>query len=114
MLFSGDDVSGIIDLSATASDHLVTDFARLFRSWFESDHVAMNEACNEVSQRFSLTTIERQLFQCLDACSTLLSPITWVRRRVESLSDNELTPEIRSRSEHLLAVASRFQPIEIE
>lgn len=111
VLFEGHDVTGIIDLSSAASDHFVTDFARLFRSWYGEDHTAMNDACRMMAEQYSLTSPERQLLQCLDACSTLLSPVTWIRRRLESSSRSELPEDIRRRMEHLVNVARQFQPV---
>ncbi len=37
VLFTGTQVTGIIDLSASASDHVTVDVTRLIRSWFGSD-----------------------------------------------------------------------------
>ena len=111
LLFEGNDATGIIDLSSAASDHFVTDFARLFRSWYGDDHTAMNDACRMVAEQYSLTSQECRLLQCLDACSTLLSPVTWIRRRLESSSRSTLPEDIRRRMEHLVHVAGQFQPV---
>jgi hypothetical protein len=113
VLFSEGMVTGVIDLTSAASEHPAMDFARLFRSWFDADHSSLCKAFQQMATAYRLGTQERQLFQTFDACSTLLSPMTWLRRRIGSSMSGDHENEIRERLRQLVQVALAFQPIDV-
>ncbi|MCA9063436.1 MAG: phosphotransferase [Planctomycetaceae bacterium] len=81
ILFCGDEVTGMIDLTAAGTDHPVLDLTRLLRSWFGRDSKRVHAAFDMYSQQVAMTSLERTLFQALDLASVILSPVTWFRRR---------------------------------
>ncbi len=109
VLFLNDDVSGVIDVTSAASDHPVLDCSRLFRSWFSTDHASMRAACQQFVERCKLDFTERQLLQTVDACSTILSPITWLKRRTASSRGLPLDESVLSRMNEVVRIAESFQ-----
>ena len=110
VLFTEDQVTGIIDLNASATDHVSLDLARLQRSWFANDTQRITEfvAAYQCLRPFSPT--ERQLFTTFDACNVLLSPVTWLRRRyLQGELDLKLTPHILQRFVSLAETADSFR-----
>ncbi|MCA9058789.1 MAG: phosphotransferase [Planctomycetaceae bacterium] len=81
LLFTGDHLTGLIDLTAAATDHVVLDLARLLRSWYETDCRAIGRALNFYAAEAAISEPEYRLFQALDHWSVLLSPLTWLQRR---------------------------------
>jgi hypothetical protein len=111
VLFSEDQLTGLIDLSATASDHVAIDSARLLRSWFGADAVRIHSAVAELTTLRSFTGHEMRLLRTLDASSVLLSPLTWIRRRVDTEGELALRSGWLERLEELTEVATSFEPL---
>lgn len=111
VLFKDCEVTGLIDLSATASDHVTIDLARLLRSWFGADISSIRNAIDEYQSRQILTSTERRLLQTLDASTVLLSPVTWLRRRLESGDSETSSGDVIARLTELTDVAETFQPL---
>lgn len=109
VLFTEDRVTGLIDLSAAASDHVAVDAARLLRSWFGIDTARMLEAAAEFEAGYGFKRNERRLLRALDASSVLLSPVTWIRRRSAAVGSSRCSPEMLSRLEELTSVAEAFE-----
>ncbi len=111
VLFTDARVTGLIDLSAAATDHVAVDAARLLRSWFGTDSGQLLPAVSEFESRQSFSRTERQLLRVLDASSVLLSPVTWIRRRSDTVEQGSCPPEMLLRIEEVAAVAEAFQPL---
>ncbi len=111
VLFTNDRVTGLIDLSAAASDHVAVDAARLFRSWFGTDSEQILQAVSKFESRHSFNRTERQLLRALDASSVLLSPVTWIRRRSGTVGPGSCPPDLLARFEELATIAQAFEPI---
>ena len=111
VLFADDRVTGLIDLSAAASDHVAVDIARLLRSWFGTDNARILQALAmcESSQRFNKA--ERRLLRVLDASSVLLSPVTWIKRRTEVDGPGSCSAEMLARFEEVASIAQAFEPL---
>jgi hypothetical protein len=86
LLFSGNDVSGLIDLTACGTDHVTVDLSRLVRSWFGTDHDRVSDFLSRFAQFRRLSLSELQLLSVLDESSVALSPVTWIRRRTQDVS----------------------------
>lgn len=111
VIFTDCDVTGLIDLTAAASDHVTVDLARLFRSWFGNDISRVQNAVEEYQSLRILSDSERRLLQTLDACTVLLSPVTWLRRRVESGDTASCPGEVIARLTELTDVVRSFRPL---
>lgn len=111
VLFTDCEVTGLIDLSAAASDHVTVDLARLFRSWFGSDIPRVQNAVEEYQSLRILSGPEQRLLQVLDASTVLLSPVTWLRRRMESGDPAVSSADVIARLTELTCVVGDFSPL---
>ena len=114
VLFTDDRVTGLIDLSAAASDHVAIDAARLLRSWFGTETGRLIDAVTEFASQQSFNRAERQLMRALDASSVLLSPLTWIRRRTGAAERGAFPPEMQARFDEVTAIAQAFEPLPME
>jgi hypothetical protein len=80
VLFTGDEVTGLIDLSACGTDHIAVDLSRLQRSWFGNDTSGIASFIRQYEIWRRLTRDEQLLLKTLDACTVILSPVTWLQR----------------------------------
>jgi aminoglycoside phosphotransferase (APT) family kinase protein len=124
VLFSGDQCTGLIDLTAASTDHPCLDLARLFRSWFGRDTAAVCRAFQEFADIHGVSFEDAQLFGALDAAAALLSPLTWIRRGLETSvpeTQNSATdvlepvrhsPAALERLQELTELAEGFAPCE--
>jgi Ser/Thr protein kinase RdoA (MazF antagonist) len=109
VLFTGDDVTGLIDASACRSESVSADLARLLGSLLgEDDREGWDFALTAYQRLRPLSVAELALIPVLDRSGVLLSAVTWLewlgpQRRV-SLSD----PRVRPRLEQLMVRLSRF------
>jgi hypothetical protein len=113
VLFTEYSVTGLIDLTAAASDHVTLDITRLLRSWYGADNSKIEMAVNEFQTLRPLNANERRLLQAFDASTVLLSPVTWLRRRLDSGDDSMCRDDVIARLTELTDVAENFRPLEI-
>lgn len=113
VLFTDCTVTGLIDLTAAASDHVALDVTRLLRSWYGADNAKLQVAVNEFQRLRSFNTKERRLLQAFDASTVLLSPVTWLRRRAESGETSDCSDDVIARLTELTDVAEKFSPLGI-
>jgi hypothetical protein len=111
VLFADDEVSGLIDLSSMSTDHVCFDISRLFRSWFGASRDRLHEAVGEFAKVGPLDSAERQLLQGVDAATVLLSPVTWLRRRLTEGNSLPADITIITRLNELTIVAEQFEPL---
>ena len=114
VLFTDCSVTGLIDLTAAATDHVALDATRLLRSWYGADNVKIQAAVYEFQSLRTLNANEQCLLQALDASTVLLSPVTWLRRRMESGDLAACADDVIARLTELTDVAERFSPLEID
>lgn len=78
VLFTGDEVTGLIDPHAARSDSVGTDLARLLGSLIGDDRLAWDAGLAAYHRICSLSLDERALVELFDQSSVLLSGMTWL------------------------------------
>jgi Ser/Thr protein kinase RdoA (MazF antagonist) len=104
VLFTGDDVTGLIDPGAARTDHVAADLTRLLGSLLADDRVRWGRALDWYQELRPLSDDELRLLRALDRSSVLLSGMTWVERFLNEEIPAARVPEI---SERLSAIARR-------
>lgn len=79
VLFTGDEVSGIVDFGAMRIDHVAADVARLLGSLVADNQRARLLALDAYQQTRCLDDDERFLVAAYDRSSTLLSGLNWLQ-----------------------------------
>ena len=80
VLFTGDEVTGLIDASACRSENIATDLARLLGSFAGDDGKLWETAIGNYHAHRPLSDNERLLVRVLDDSGTLLSALAWIDR----------------------------------
>lgn len=78
VLFTGDEVSGLIDFGAMRIDTPLTDVARLVGSLVGDDREARSFALDAYSELSPLGALERQLIDVLDKSGLVLGALNWL------------------------------------
>lgn len=81
ILFTGNNVTGIVDPSACRLENIATDLARLLGSFVEDDRVSWRLAVDAYRRHNTLDDDEYELMRALDRSSVILSGLFWVDRR---------------------------------
>lgn len=81
VLFDADEVTGIVDPSACRTENIATDLARLLGSLIGDDRNQWQFALDCYSKYRTLSADELRLIRVLDRSATVLSPLTWLRRK---------------------------------
>ncbi|MGH7199661.1 MAG: hypothetical protein ACREJB_03590, partial [Planctomycetaceae bacterium] len=81
VLFSGDEVTGLIDPSACRTEHVAADLSRLIGSLVGDERALWDAALDEYSRCRPLSQEERRLVAVLDHSGVLLAGLTWLDRR---------------------------------
>lgn len=112
ILFTGRAVTGLIDLNASATDHVSGDIVRLARSWFGADNHAVQSLISAFRSLHRLDEEELELLKIMDESNVILSPATWLRRRyLERRIAETQRPEVIRRFGRLVEIASGFVPL---
>lgn len=80
VLFTRDEVTGLIDLSACRTENIATDIARLVGSLVSDDTDAWATALDAYQELRPLTPNELRLVGILDRSAVLLNGMTWLER----------------------------------
>jgi len=78
VLFSGDDVTGLIDPNASRSECVAADLARLLGSLIGDDRSAWDAGLASYQAARPLTLNELALVELYDQSAVLLSGMTWL------------------------------------
>lgn len=99
LLFTGNDLTGLVDFGAVRVDTVAADLSRLLSSLFPSNSPQWETALSLYEKERPLTDAERKLIPILDESGTLLSGMHWLRARYVSGDDFEL-PRVCDRLEY--------------
>jgi len=105
LLFTGEELTGLIDFGAVRTDTVACDLSRLVGSLFGNDTDGWRRALIAYESLRPLRDNEAALLEPLDHSGVLLSGMTWLKRRC--LLRTEL-PDINRVSERLEAIAERL------
>ena len=78
VLFEGERVTGLIDSHACRADHVATDLARLWGSFFGDELAQWERGLSAYAEVSPLTDSDRHLVRLFDATGVLLSGPTWL------------------------------------
>ncbi len=108
VLFTGDDVTGIIDPSACRTENVAADLSRLLGSLVGDDSTAWDVALSAYQKVRPLHHNESALVTILDQSGVILSGMTWLKRNYiqgrDCASSNMVVSRLRrilERAEHL-------------
>lgn len=111
VLYTGDDVTGLIDPNAARTDHVATDLSRLLGSLLGDDRQRWSEALEHYEQLRPLRPIEHRLIAALDRSGVLLSGMYWVERWLRnSQNDRWCDPALVGRLEAIVSRLNRWLP----
>jgi len=102
VLLEGNEVTGLIDLSACRSENVTVDLTRLLGSLFGDDKLSWDKALEFYQQKRALSQEEILLLEILDQSSVLLSGFFWIDRFLAVSSDWQEEPRIPDRLEKMI------------
>jgi Phosphotransferase enzyme family len=108
VLFTGDEVSGLIDFGAMRIDTPLTDLARLVGSLVGDDQEARRLAVDAYSELRPLNHEERRLVDVLDESGVVLGALNWLMWLYVERRDMGPVGPIVKRLDELLARAERL------
>ncbi|WP_437225814.1 phosphotransferase enzyme family protein [Planctomicrobium sp. SH661] len=108
VLFSENNVTGLIDPTAARTDHPASDLSRLLGSFLGDDRAGWNVALAEYSSARTLSDLDRQLIHVFDRSSVLLSGMTWIRRWSNQAIPDHQMPHV---VERMLAIRERLRSL---
>jgi len=103
LLFTGDEVTGLIDASACRAENVATDLARLLGSLVGDRRADWDIGLNEYQKHRLLTLDELALVFLLDRSAVLLSGMTWLDRHYLQRSEFGPPERILDRLKTILA-----------
>lgn len=99
VLWTGDEVTGLIDPSAARSENVAADLARLLGSLVGDDAKARQAGIDAYRLAAPFSDREIELCRALDGSGVLLSPMTWLMRRYFMGQNIEAEPGVLERLE---------------
>jgi len=112
VLFTGDEVTGIIDFGAMRIDSPLADIARLVGSLVGDDREARQFALDTYAELRQLSEADRQVIGLLDETGLILAAFNWLRwLYVERRDMGEVCPIVRRLEEILKRLEARVQRI---
>ncbi len=109
LLFTGDTLTGLIDLSAARTESVASDLSRLLGSLLGDDRPDWwQTALSEYARHRPLTVEEGRLVDVLDRSAVLMSGLTWIERRQRGAIAREDLPRVVARLETIHTRLSRL------
>ncbi len=109
LLFTGEELTGLIDPSACRTESVTTDLARLLGSLVEDDRAEWDFALSCYQEVRPLSLAELQLLTAFDASGILLSGMTWLDWLLVQQRQFENCDQVLARVELVLQRMSRLQ-----
>ncbi len=101
LLFTGDEVTGLVDFGAMQMDHIALDISRLLGSTIGDDRPRWQTAIESYSELRRLNPKEIELLPLLDVTATLLGSINWLKWIYVEQRQFESWPNVLKRIQHL-------------
>lgn len=102
VLFTGDEVTGLIDFGACRSENPMTDLSRLLGSFFPNDPPRWQAAIDSYEQFRPILPEERRLLRAFDRSQRLLAGMMWVQRLTFDVEIPLQTERVRQRLEGII------------
>lgn len=102
LLFTGEQLTGLIDPSACRTENVTTDLARLLGSLVENDHIERAFALDCYQAVRPLSLVELQLLSAFDASGVLLSGMTWLEWLLVDQRQFANAEQVRARIEMVI------------
>jgi Ser/Thr protein kinase RdoA (MazF antagonist) len=110
VLFTGDEVTGLIDFGACRSENPMIDLSRLLGSFFPEDASRWQEALDVYESFRSIRPEERQLLRAFDRSQRLLAGMMWIQRLIV---DGEVHAEPQRIEKRLDTVLAGMRPLDV-
>ncbi|MGD9857358.1 MAG: phosphotransferase enzyme family protein [Planctomycetaceae bacterium] len=94
LLFTDDELTGLVDLSAARTENVAADLSRLLGSLFGKWSDRWDTALEIYGRMRPLSAQERQLVRVLHRSGTLLSGMAWIERQI----NGDIAPEMLPRA----------------
>lgn len=101
LLFTGDELTGLIDPSAARTENVAADLSRLLRSLVPEDRGWWDVAMTAYGDIRPLSMVEYQLLGALDRSGVALSGMTWIDRFVSGRLREDELPRVVVRLESI-------------
>lgn len=108
LLFTADELTGLVDFGAVRVDTVSCDLSRLLGSLFGSDISARDDALSAYTRFRPLSVPETQLIVPLDRSGVLLSGMTWLKRRYVQQDPIRDLPRVTTRLESIVQRLNTF------
>ncbi|MFM7152202.1 MAG: phosphotransferase [Gemmataceae bacterium] len=110
LLFTGEELTGLVDYAGVGEDNPAVDLARMLGSLCGDDEDAWEFALAHYREMGDLTGEEARLARRLDQSGVILALANW-RTRLEEMAENKVgfAPKLVSRVESLLARVDRWK-----
>jgi hypothetical protein len=102
LLFTGEELTGVVDPSSARTENVASDLSRLLGSLLEDDRSRWEAALALYDQQRPLSIDERRLVFVLDRSSVLLSGLTWIDRHLQGHVDEQTLPRVLPRLDAIL------------
>jgi hypothetical protein len=111
LLFTGDEVTGLIDPSACRTDHVAADLSRLIGSLVGNDRALWQTALDEFHKRFPIELHEWKLVEAYDQSGVVLAGLVWLEWLI---LEQRLFPDQHLVSERLAFILRRLRGLAFE
>lgn len=109
VLFTGDEVTGLIDFGASRSENPMIDLSRLLSSFFPDDPQHWQAAVDSYDALRTILPEERRLLRAFDRSQRLLAGMSWIQRLI---LDGEIPPETARVQNRLEGILAGMRPLD--